>query len=134
MKTKVILIALIALLSSCNLMLIEPVYDDRDRITGSYQVEEYSQTYHEYARYFISIRKTGAYDEVILENFYNAGINVRAHVVYDKIYIYRQRVNGYEIEGVGTYYGDEMEFSYQVRDTYSYNLPTDYCKATAWYN
>jgi len=133
MKTKVILIGLVIFLSSCELTIIEPVYDDRDRVTGSYQLEEHSQTYNDFTRYFISIHKTGSYDEVIIENFYNAGVNVRATVVYDKIYISRQRVNGYEIEGIGTRYGNEIDFSYHVRDTYSYNNPTDYCSATAWF-
>jgi hypothetical protein len=134
MKTRILFIALVALLSSCNLMIIEPAFDDRDRITGSFQLEERSQTYNDYSRYFIYIRKTGVYDEVIIENFYSLGINIRAQVVYDKIYISRQRVNGYEIEGIGTNYGSKIEFSYHVRDTYSYNKPTDYCNATAWFD
>ncbi len=133
MKTKIILGVLVVLLASCNLMIIEPVYDDRDRITGSYTVEERSQTYNDYTQYFISIRKSGNYDEVVFENFYNAGINIRASVAYDKIYISWQMVNGYEIEGVGTFYGDKIKFSYRVRDTYSYSKPTDFCNATAWF-
>ena len=132
MKTKMVLIAMIVLMSSCNLMIIEPVYDDRDRLTGSYRIEEHSQTYNDYTRFSIYIRKSGIYDEVVIENFYNTSLVVRASVAYDKIYISRQIVNGYEIEGVGTYYGDEIEFSYRVRDTYSYNRPTDFCNATAW--
>ncbi len=45
----------------------------------------------------------------------------------------RQFVNGYEIEGVGTFYGDEIRFSYRVKDIYSYNKPTDFCNAIAWF-
>jgi hypothetical protein len=134
MKTKIILVALVILLASCNLMIIEPVYDDRDRITGSYQIEEHSQTYNDYVRFFVYIRKSGSYDEIVIENFYNADVNVRASVAYDKIYIPRQIINGYEIEGIGTFYGDEIKFSYHVRDTYSYYKPTDFCNAIAWFN
>ncbi len=134
MKTNMVLMALTVLLSSCNLMIVEPVYDDRDRLIGSYRIEEHSQTYNDYTRFSIYVRKSGIYDEVVIENFYNSGVAVRASVAYDKIYISRQLVNGYEIEGVGTFYGDEIEFSYRVRDTYSYNKPTDFCDATAWFD
>jgi hypothetical protein len=122
------------LLTSCNLMIVEPIYDDRDKLTGSYMLEERSQTFNDYTQFFIYIRKSGIYDEVVIENFYNAGVTIRASVDYDKIYISRQVVNGYEIEGVGTFYGDEIRFSYRVRDTYSYHAPTDFCNATAWVN
>lgn len=132
MKTNVILFALVIVLTSCDITIVEPMYRDRDRVTGSYQVEERSQTYNDYIRYAIYIRKSGSYDDVVIENFYNADVNVRATVVSDKIYISRQLVDGYEIEGVGTFYGDEIQFSYKVRDTYSYNKPTDFCNATAW--
>lgn len=115
-------------------MIVEPVYDDRDRFVGSYWMEERSQTYNDFTRFSIYIRKSGNYDEVVIENFYNSGVNVRANVDYDKIYIYRQVVNGYEIEGVGTLYGNEIELSYRVRDTYSYHKTTDFCNATAWFD
>ena len=134
MKTKVILFALVVVLTSCDVIIVEPIYHDRDRVTGSYQVEEHSQTYNDYTQFSIYIRKSGSYDDVIIENFYNADVNVRATVVSDKIYISRQIVDGYEIEGIGTFYGDEIQFSYKVRDTYSYNKPTDFCNATAWFN
>lgn len=134
MKTKVILFALVVFLTSCDLIIVEPIYNDRDRVTGSYQVEEHSQTYNDYTRFSIYIRISGGYDDVIIENFYDAEVNVRATVISDKIYISRQIVNGYEIEGVGTFYGDEIQFSYKVRDTYSYDSPTDFCNATAWFN
>ena len=134
MKTKVVLFALMVVFTSCDIMIVEPIYDDRDRVTGSYQIEEHSQTYNDYTRFSIYIRKSGSYDGVIIENFYHANVNVRATVASDKIYISRQIVDGYEIEGVGTFYGDEIQFSYKVRDTYSYNKPTDFCNATAWFN
>ncbi len=119
------------MLASCNLMIIEPVFDDRDRLIGSYSLEEYSQTYNEFTRFFIYIRKSGLNDQVVIENFYNAGINVRASVALDKMYISQQIVNGYEIEGVGTFYGGEISFSYRVRDIYSYYKPTDFCNGAA---
>lgn len=132
MKTKVILFALVVALTSCDVLIVEPVYTDRDRVTGSYQVEEHSETYNDYTRFYIFIRKSSGYDGAIIENFYDADVNVKATVVADKIYIHRQIVDGYEMEGVGTFYGDEIRFSYKVRDTYSNNKPTDFCNATAW--
>jgi hypothetical protein len=56
-------------------------------------------------------------------------IRVYAKVTSGRITIRRQTVNGYEIEGVGTIYGGEIEFQYSVRDHYS-NRYTDFCEAT----
>jgi len=133
MKTKLVLLALVTVLSSCDIMIVDPVFDDRDRMTGSYRLEEHSQTYNDFTRFNIYIRKSGIYDGVVIENFYNAGVDVRASISYDKIYISRQFINGYEIEGVGTFYGDEIRFSYRVKDIYSYNKPIDFCNAVAWF-
>lgn len=132
MKTKMLLLFTALALMSCEIMIVEPVYDERDRILGTYQVDEYSQTYNDYGQFTIYIRKTlGNTNDVVIENFYNANVQVRATVLDGKLYISRQLVNGYEIEGVGTIYFDEIKFTYRVRDTY-YNKPTDFCEATAW--
>lgn len=131
MKTKFLMLAMVLFLTSCEII-IEPVFDDRDRLVGSYRVEEYSQTFNDYGKFTIYIRKAGGYNsDVIVENFYNANLDVRAEVVNGKIYISKQYVDGYEVEGVGTVYFDEIRFSYRVRDTYYYK-PTDFCEATAW--
>ena len=132
MKTKLLLLIITSLLISCDILVVEPVYDSRDRIIGTYQIEEYSQTYNDNIRYNVYIRKGFGYrTEVIIENFYNADVDVIAEIVGDKIFISRQIVHGYEIEGVGTLYYDEIRFTYRVRDNY-YNKPTDFCEATAW--
>ena len=62
-----------------------------------------------------------------------AGVDVRAEISSGKIFIPRQLVNGYEIEGVGSLYLNEIQFNYKVRDTYTNRIP-DYCEATAWVN
>lgn len=125
------MLAMVLFLTSCEII-IEPVFDDRDLLVGSYRVEEYSQTFNDYSEFTIYIRKAGGYNsDVIVENFYNANLDVRAEVVNGKIYISKQFVNGYEVEGIGTVYFDEIRFSYRVRDTYYYK-PTDFCEATAW--
>lgn len=131
MNVKILTIALLAALTSCDFIIVEPAYDYSDRIVGSYKVEEYSQTYNDYTHYSIYIRKSFR-DQVIIEDLYVNGLDVRAEVDYDKIYINRQVINGYEIEGVGTVYGDEIDFTFKVRDLYSSNKPVDFCTATAW--
>ncbi|MEQ1585001.1 MAG: hypothetical protein ABL895_03925, partial [Cyclobacteriaceae bacterium] len=136
MKTNVLLLIAGLVLSSCDILVVEPMYDERDRVTGSYRIEEYSQTYNESIRFSIYIRKTGSgYNsrEVMIENFYNAGVDVRAEISSGKIFIPQQFVNGYEIEGVGSLYLNEIQFNYRVRDTYT-NRTTDFCEATAWLN
>lgn len=133
MKTKLLLLIITSVFISCDIMVVEPVYDSRDRVIGTYQIEEYSQTYNDNVRYNVYIRKGFGYrsESVIIENFYNADVDVIAEIVGDKIFISRQIVQGYEIEGVGTLYYDEIRFTYRVRDNY-YNKPTDFCEATAW--
>lgn len=132
MKTKISLLALVVVFTSCDLILVEPAFNDRDRIIGLYQVDEQSQTYNDYTRFQVQIRRGGYDDGIIIENFYDAGLRVRTTVIYDKIYMDRQLVDGYEIEGVGTIYRDEILFSYRVRDTFSSRTTTDFCSATAW--
>lgn len=134
MKTKLVLLSVVLLLASCDVIVVESRYDERDGVIGSYYIEEYSQTYNAYSQFYMTIRK-GRYNtnEVLIENFYNAGVTVHAEVAGGKIYISRQLVDGYEIEGVATMYGSQIEWNYQVRDTYQYHQRVDFCEATAWF-
>jgi len=136
MKTRLVLLSLIVvLLASCDVIVVESRYDERDRVTGSYRIEEYSQTYNMYSNFRFSIRPAGyGQQDVLIDNFYNADITVRGEVSANKIYIPLQLVDGYEIEGVGTIYSNQIEWSYQVRDTYERYQPVDFCEATAWFN
>jgi hypothetical protein len=68
--------------------------------------------------------------EIYLDNFYAADISVYATLDYDKIDIPYQVVDGYEIEGVGTIYGNEIELSYWVKDRYS-DTRADFCETRA---
>jgi hypothetical protein len=119
-------------LSACEFYYVEPRYDHRDRIVGTHDVKEYSETYNDHAYYTIDIVRSGNYgDEIFIDNFYGVGIRVRALYSNNKITIQRQTINGYEVEGVGTVYSNEIDFHYSVRDKYS-NTRTDYCEALAW--
>jgi hypothetical protein len=119
-------------LSACEFYYVEPRYDHRDKIVGSHQVEEYSETYNDYTYYSIQIGRLGQYgDEIFIDNFYGVGIRVCALYANGKITIHRQTINGYEVEGVGTVYSHDIEFHYSVRDKYA-NTRTDYCEALAW--
>ncbi|HEY3430520.1 MAG TPA: hypothetical protein VGK39_07585 [Cyclobacteriaceae bacterium] len=128
---KLIYLFLLIGLSSCEFYYLEPRVTERDRLLGVYDVEEYSETFSDYTHYSISIESSGGYNSFVIDNFYGVGVRVRASISYDKITIYRQIIDGYEIEGVGTVYGDEISFSYSVRDLQS-GSRTDFCEATAW--
>jgi hypothetical protein len=69
--------------------------------------------------------------EVYLDNFYAAGVRVRATVSFDNIRIPYQFVDGYEIEGSGDMYEDQLNLHYRVTDTYSHSV-TDDCETVAW--
>ena len=134
MKKFIYLFLLIGLfgLSSCELYYLEPVYHEHDELIGRHSVEEYSETYNDYANYSIWIERASRYsNEFYINNFYGVDIRVCATIVNNKITIHRQTVNGYEIEGVGTVYGDEIVFSYSVKDIYA-GTRTDFCESTAW--
>lgn len=129
---KLIYLFLLIGLSSCEFYYTEPRINERDRLLGRYEVEEYSETYGDFTRYTIWIEESGRYsNEFYIDNFYGVEISVRASIDYDRITIPRQIINGYEVEGIGTVYGREISLSYRVKDVYS-GTRTDYCEATAW--
>jgi hypothetical protein len=128
---KLVLIAVVALaLTGCTFYDVEPRYDQRDRIIGSFYVDEYSQTFNGYSSYQFYISKTAYRDEIFIDNFYASGIRVRAYVYASKITIPYQVVNGYEIEGTGTIYGNDLSLFYSIKDLY-HTSPTDFCDVEA---
>ena len=132
MKKLIPVAALILVLSGCSITFDEP-FDDRNRYTGRYDVEEYSQTTNEVFRYSIRIRKSLDFDdEVIIENFYDAGIDVFAFVDGNKIFINPQIIGDYEVEGVGTRVSGDIEIDYTVRYLDGRSNFTDFLSATAF--
>lgn len=124
-------IGVIAILfSACTEYHYEPRYDPRDRLVGHYEAEEYSETYNDITYYSMRISKSGYEREIYLNNFYAADISVYAVLSYDKITIPFQVVDGYEIEGVGTVYDNELVLSYRVKDRYN-NARSDFCEMNA---
>lgn len=119
------------ILSSCDIDIINPSYDSRDELVGYYDVEEYSETYNDYTYYDLRISKsTYSNREVYIHNFYSVDIRVYATVDYDKLRIPYQVVDGYEVEGVGTVNGDEITFSFRIKDL-NHNSYSDFCESVA---
>lgn len=129
---QILLVSITALLFlACDVYVVEPRYDARDRIVGKFYADEYSQTFNDYATYTFHISKSlYNYDEISIDNLYGSGIRVRAYVYSSKITIPYQVVNGYEIEGTGTVYGNDLSLFYSIRDLYQ-NVPTDFCDVNA---
>jgi len=130
MKRMLPVVALLLLLSACDVYVVEPRYDPRDKITGQYDVEEYSDTYNDLTYYSFYVTKSGYSREIRIDNFYASDIRVYAYLDYDKVTIPYQVVDGYEIEGVGTVYGSYIKLSYRVKDVYN-NSYTDFCETEA---
>lgn len=124
-------LALLITMSACNLYVIEPRYDYRDKITGHYSVDEYSETYRDYAYYGIHIYAGQGRDGIYIENLYGTGLRVRAYVSYDRITIPYQIVSGYEFEGSGRIHGRALDLNYSVYDLYT-GGPVDILDADAW--
>ncbi len=97
---------------------------------GQYHVDEYSATYREWIYYSIHISKATSSDKIYMDNFYGSNISVYAFVDYDRITIPYQAVDGYEIEGAGTFQGNYLRLNYSVRDIYE-NSYTDFCETDA---
>jgi len=132
MKKLILFTGLIVFATSCTFYDVEPRYDHRDKFVGYYDVEEYSQTYGDYTHYEMRISRSPYDDrEIYLNNFYAADIRVYATVSYDDIRIPFQVIDGYEVEGTGTLYRDELNLSYRVKDLYD-NSVSDYCETIAW--
>jgi len=131
MKNLIFFSALLVFATSCTFYDVEPRYDDRDKFVGYYDVEEYSETYGDYTYYEIRVTRSRYEREVYLNNFYAADIRVYANVSYDNIRIPFQVVDGYEIEGSGTLYRDQLNLSYRVKDLYNQSV-SDYCETVAW--
>jgi hypothetical protein len=131
-RSLVFIIALISL-ASCDTYIVDnerPVRA-RDRIIGSHFTEEYSETYQEYFEYDVWISAGNRFNEVYIENLYLDGLAVYATVSYDAINIPFQVIDGYEIEGAGTIYSDQISLNFSVRDRYE-NTIREFCEATLW--
>jgi hypothetical protein len=131
MKNLIFFIAMAVFASSCTFYDVEPRYDHRDKFVGYYDVEEYSQTYGEYTFYEMRITTSPHDREIFLNNFYASDIRVYAIVSFDDIRIPFQVVDGYEIEGSGSLYHDELNLTYRVKDLYDHSV-SDYCETVAW--
>jgi hypothetical protein len=131
MKKFIPFMALALVAFSCNYYEPEPRYDSRNKFVGYYEVEEFSETYNDITYYDMRISKSGYDREIYLHNFYAADIRVYAIVNFDDIRIPFQVVDGYEIEGTGTLYRDELNLNYRVKDVYE-DTYADYCETHAW--
>lgn len=119
-------------LASCTFNDYDSEFDRRDRIVGHYDVEEYSETWGEYINFSIRITKGVFRNELVISNFYGTGMRVTATLSGDRIVIPLQVVDGHEIEGIGTVYGNEIRLSYSVKDLFGYTY-TDFCESVAYY-
>ena len=133
MKRSLLFLLVLISLASCDVYYLdsERPYRSRDRIIGSHYTEEYSETYHDYYEYNVFISAGNRSNEVYIENLYIEGLAVYATVSYDAIIIPFQVIDGYEIEGAGTIYDDQLSLNYAVRDRYE-NTIRDFCEATLW--
>ena len=131
MKNLIVFASVCILATSCTFYDVEPHYDHRDKFVGYYDVEEYSETYGDYTFYEMRITRSSHDREIFLDNFYAADLRVYAMVSFDDIRIPFQVVDGYEIEGTGTLYHDELNLNYRVKDLYNHSV-SDYCETVAW--
>jgi len=131
MKTFITFILGIALLSSCDVYVLEQRVDHRDRIVGNYEMDEYSETYRDYTYYDMEVSKSAySHREIYMHNFYGVNIRIYAYVDGNAVTIPYQINNGYEIEGHGTVYRNELRLNYRVVDVY-HGTATDFCDTQA---
>lgn len=129
MKTiKLLPVLLFLLTTGCYIE--NDVYVPASRITGDYEVDEWSETLGIQSYFNIYIYRD-RYDEdiVYIGNFYDSGIEVLAEVYGSRIRIPLQVVGPYEIRGSGSYLAGEITIDYSVRDIYNPTGLTDFCNA-----
>ncbi|HEY9045783.1 MAG TPA: hypothetical protein VIN08_07790 [Ohtaekwangia sp.] len=128
MKRILFAVSILVVLGSCQVNIIEPRYDARDRVVGYYSMEEFSATFNDYTYYTVQVTKYGTTgNDLYLDNFYGADIQVHAYMNGDKITIPYQIVDDYEIEGTGTIQGVNVSMNYSVRDLYNHSQ-TNFCE------
>jgi hypothetical protein len=131
MKRLLYLFAMVAGLTACEVNVVEPVYDGRDRLVGRYQIEEYSETFNDLTYYTLNIAKSSySSREIVLYNFYALDGSIIAYLDGNKIRIPLQVINDYEISGVGTFLGNDIDLNYTVYDLQG-SAQTDYCESIA---
>lgn len=131
MKNLISFTLLILLVASCSDYDVEPRHDGRDKFVGYYDVEEFSEVYGDITYYEMRVTRSPYDREIYLDNFYDAGIRVYAIVSFNDITIPLQEVHGFEVEGSGSLYHNELNLRYRVKDLYDHSI-SDYCETVAW--
>lgn len=134
MKKALLGISFLILISSCDYVILEEIYDPRDQFTGRFDTEEYSETLDTFTYYDVFIEKDAdPYSNVVyLRNFYGADIEIFAEVNGNKLVIPRQRNGFYQIEGIGSIDRGDIVMSYTVEDTDPRSRFVDYCSTVAF--
>ena len=133
MKKALLGISLLLLISSCDLVIVEDVYDPRDPFLGRFDTEEYSETLETFSYYdVVIVDDADPYSNVVyIRNFYGAGIEIFGEVNGSKLSIPRQRVGHFLIEGIGSLEYGELIMSYTVEDTDPASRFVDYCSTVS---
>jgi len=120
---------LMILITGCHII-VEEVYSPASRLVGSYEVDEWSDTYAAQAYFNIFINDDpNSPDIIYISNFYDSGIEVWGTVNGSRVRIPIQVAGPYEIGGSGSYYAGELNIDYSVRDVYSHAGIVDFCNA-----
>ncbi len=124
-------IVLVATLASCDIIVVDSDFNQVNLVPGEYLVEEHSRTYNQNFNFAVWVNQSGV-NTVYIDNFYDQEITVRAEVIGRRLYIRKQFIDGFAIEGSGTIWGNKIQLDYSVDDMYS-QKPIDYCEATLYW-
>jgi hypothetical protein len=101
----------------------------RNDFTGRYDMTETSTTQGSTRIYQINIKRSSqGNDQVIIENFYGAGITVNATLSNTRITIAEQESGNFIVEGIGSLNGSELNLTFDVESKGTSII--DYCTAT----
>ena len=133
MKKALLGISFLLLISSCDLVIVEDVYDPRVEFLGRFDTEEYSETLDAYSYYdVVIVDDADPYSNVIyIRNFYGAGIEIFGEVNGSRLTIPRQRVGNFIIDGIGRIEYGELVMSYTVEDINPASRFVDYCSTVS---
>ncbi len=133
MKKALLGISFLLLISSCDLVIVEDIYDPRVEFLGRFDTEEYSETLDAYSYYdVVIVDDADPYSNVIyIRNFYGAGIEIFGEVNGSRLTIPRQRVGNFIIDGIGRIEYGELVMSYTVEDINPASRFVDYCSTVS---
>ena len=102
----------------------------RERFLGEFTAVQFSETFNRTRQFPVEIVSNGEpfSGAIFIKNFYNQGMEARARVDFFSFVIPLQRIDSFEIEGIGRLGVGEIIMDYTVENVLDDTVPIDVCR------